>query len=115
MQNILIEGRGSNYELIAWCIMPNHAHVLIRQGEDASLGEIVRFWKGRSSRLINLAVERRGAVWARDYFDRAIRDQEHFRQAVAYIHRNPVKAGLVEDSSDWLFSSKGVNWPSPFA
>ena len=65
--------------------------------------------------MINLAVGRCGAVWAKDYFDRAIRNQNHFHRAVAYIHLNPVKAGLVDHAADWPFSSKGAGWPSPFA
>jgi REP element-mobilizing transposase RayT len=110
VQDILIEGHGIQYHLIAWCIMPNHVHVLIRQEPDSSLGKIVRSWKGRSARLINLALGRHGSFWARDYFDRAIRDEDHYWRAIAYIRRNPVKAGLVNDPADWPFSSKGQNW-----
>lgn len=110
VQDRLIEGHGAAYHLIAWCVMPNHVHVLIRQGDNASLGKIVRSWKGRSARLINLALQRKGSLWEIDYFDRAIRDQDHYWRAIAYIHRNPVKAGLVKDSADWPFSSKGQNW-----
>ena len=44
-------------------------------------------------------------VWHREYWDRYMRDEEHFRQAVAYIHNNPVKAGLVARAEDWPWSS----------
>ena len=111
VQDILIEGHGKQYRLIAWCIMPNHVHVLIRQEPDASLGKIVRSWKGGSARLINQILDREGSFWARDYFDRAIRDREHFQRAISYIHKNPVKAGLITDPADWPFSSIGHNWP----
>lgn len=110
VQDKLIEGHGKGYELIAWCVMPNHVHVLIRQEDHALLGKIVRSWKGGSARLINLAIHVQGGFWARDYFDRAIRDQDHYRRSVAYIERNPVKAGLVKESGEWAFSSKGCGW-----
>jgi REP element-mobilizing transposase RayT len=113
VQEILLKGHGANYRLIAWCIMPNHVHVLIRQGVGHSLGEIVRAWKGGSARQINQVCQRSGPLWARDYFDRAIYDDDHFWNAVRYIHQNPVKAGLVSNPADWLFGSLGYGWPVP--
>jgi REP element-mobilizing transposase RayT len=40
-----------------------------------------------------------------DYFDRYIRNAKHFTNAITYIESNPVKAGLCEKASDWIFSS----------
>ena len=113
VQDALIKGHDADYQLIAWCIMPNHVHVLIRQNPDSSLGKIVRSWKGSTARLINLHLNREGTFWTKDYFDRAIRDQEHFWTAITYIHQNPVRAKLVKTTSDWPFSSHGQNWPPP--
>ena len=79
--------------------MPNHVHVLIQQAEGAKLGKIVRGWKGGSARLVNQALKREGPFWARDYFDRVIRDDDHFWSSLNYIHRNPVRAGLVKKST----------------
>ena len=42
-----------------------------------------------------------------EYFDRFIRDNDHFQKVVNYIHNNPVKAGLVADPADWRWSSAG--------
>ncbi len=113
VQNSLIEGHDATYRLLAWCIMPNHAHILIKQGNQTTLGKITRQWKGSSARSINLALKRKGPFWASDYFDRAIRDEEHFWNSVTYIHRNPVRAGLVADPKDWPFSSLSHGWPLP--
>jgi putative transposase len=46
-----------------------------------------------------------GPTWHREYWDRYIRDECHFLQAIDYIHQNPVKAGLVEHAADWPWSS----------
>ena len=47
------------------------------------------------------------SIWQREYWDRFIRDENHFEKAVEYIHKNPVKAGLTKSSEDWLWSSAG--------
>lgn len=48
-----------------------------------------------------------GPVWQREYYDRFIRDENHYEKVVEYIRENPVKAGLVEHAEDWKFSSAG--------
>jgi len=48
---------------------------------------------------------RPGGTWMEDYFDRCIRDHKDFTNAIASIEDNPVKAGLCEKPSDWVFSS----------
>jgi putative transposase len=98
---------GERYRLIAWVVMPNHVHVLIEQIEGFRLGEIVRLWKSFTAKKINERTASKGSLWARDYFDRFIRNEEHFENAIAYIELNPVKAGLVERAQDWVFSSHG--------
>jgi REP element-mobilizing transposase RayT len=44
-------------------------------------------------------------IWHREYWDRFIRNDSHFRQAVEYIHYNPVKAGLAARADEWPWSS----------
>jgi REP element-mobilizing transposase RayT len=56
-------------------------------------------------REANQILGRTGQFGFREYFDRYIRDERHFANAVQYIHENPVKAGLVENPEDWPFSS----------
>ncbi len=114
------------YDLVAYVVMPNHVHVLIRPYEGNSLGEIIRSWKTHTGRWINegiregrIKVRRKhseldnqknsqlgeGAFWMREYWDRYIRDENHYNNTVRYIHNNPVKAGLVKEPEHWPFSS----------
>lgn len=113
IQDKLLQGHSEGYMLIACCIMPNHVHVLIRQNDGNSHSAIVQNWKGRTARLVNQANNSSGVLWAKDYFDRAIRDGDHFLNTLSYINRNPVKANLVQEPNDWLYSSVGQNWPKP--
>lgn len=115
IQNKLIEGHSSRYSLIDWCIMPNHVHVLIRLMENQSLADIVRSWKGGSAIEINRILNRKGALWQREYYDRYVRDLDHLHDCIAYIRNNQVKAGLCDKPEDWPFSSAGVNWNGALA
>lgn len=109
---------GERYDLIAWVVMPNHVHVMIRTHEGNPLGKTVQSWKsytGRRMAELGLGAPRNEtSVWQRDYWDRIIRDEKHLLTAVEYIHGNPVKAGLVNNPEDWPWSSaSGWNSASP--
>lgn len=105
------EGNGCTHHLIAWVIMPNHVHLLIKQVDGFPLGKLVQRWKSGSSRLINRTLGRSGRLWMPDYWDRYVRDHEHFRRVAAYIHDNPVKAGLCSTPSAWPWSSASSGGP----
>ena len=96
---------GNKYKIIAWCIMPNHVHILIEVFNGISLSEIVHSWKSYSANQINKHLNRTGQVWMMEYFDRYIRDYDHFEKVINYIHNNPVKAGLVKSPSEYRWSS----------
>ena len=87
--------------------MPNHVHVLVATTAEHELGAIVRFWKSKSAARINALLGREGALWARDYFDRYIRDGKHFEANKHYIEMNPVVAGLCDKPEAWPYSSAG--------
>ena len=95
---------GSRYDSHAWCIMPNHVHVLFKVGS-ASMSEIVGGWKKHTARLANRLLGQSGAFWAEDYFDTYMRGVEHERKTVRYIESNPAKAKLVLDPKEWPWSS----------
>jgi REP element-mobilizing transposase RayT len=107
VEETLRSGDPHDYRLIAWVIMPNHVHVIIRRTSRSSLPEIVRGWKGSSARAINLLLNRTGALWFRDYYDRdiSVEDEDALTRAVGYVDMNPVKAGLCRFPEDWPFSS----------
>ncbi len=101
VQDSLQHFHGTKYDLIAWVIMPNHVHALIRQRQGGLIAAIVQSWKTYTAKRI-LGT---GNLWQRDYWDRFVRDDQHFWRSVHYIHENPVKARLVERAEDWRWSS----------
>jgi putative DNA methylase len=96
---------GERYQLIAWTIMPNHVHVLVIPLHGYSLSSILHSWKSFTAKEANRLLERTGAFWLEEYFDRAIRDEVHYARAVAYIENNPVKAGLCDSAAEWPWGS----------
>ena len=93
------------YLLHAWCVMPNHVHILLTVASGINLSAIVHSWKSFTAHQINKALRTTGNVWMPDYFDRQIRDESHFDSTLTYIHENPVRAGLVASPEEWRWSS----------
>jgi REP element-mobilizing transposase RayT len=104
-ENALLFFDGVRYRLLAWCVMPNHVHSLIQMVEGYSLGGILHSWKSYTAKKANRILGRSGQSWHEDYYDRYIRDDDHLRIAIDYIEQNPVKAGLVQDATQWKHSS----------
>lgn len=96
------------YELVAWVVMPNHVHVIIHTWHGFPLQDIIRDWKGYTAQVANRHLTRKGAFWQTGYFDRFIRNDRHFSNAIDYVHNNPVLAGLVATPGAWKFSSAPV-------
>ena len=86
-------------------VTPNHVHVIVTPRARYALGDILKSWKGFTARRLNDMRGTTGPVWQPDYFDRAIRDDEHLRRATEYTEMNPVVAGLCAHPEDWPFSS----------
>lgn len=105
VEDALLYFDDERYRMLAWIVMPNHVHTVFEPAEGNSLGEIVDSWKGHTASEGNAILKRKGSFWAKDYFDRYIRDVEHFRSAVRYVHGNPVKAGLVDEAESFRWSS----------
>ena len=96
---------GQRYELLEWCVMPNHVHVLIRLTPGSGFENVVRSWKNFTARRINGSLGRAGRFWAPDFFDRLMRDEDHVARARRYIRMNQVKAGLCESPEKWQWGS----------
>jgi len=111
VQDAFLHFDARRYRLHAWCIMPNHVHVLITPNDGVSLSAVIHSWKSLTANAINAALDRTGALWREEFFDRAIRSDEHYANTLAYIENNPVKAGLAAAAEDWPWSSASREAP----
>jgi len=106
IENALIYFDADRYRLHSWVIMPNHVHVLITPLHSRTLSAITHSWKSFTANRANALLGRSGVFWAKEYFDRAIRDEAHYANALGYLAMNPVKVGLCKEPQDWRFSSE---------
>ena len=96
IRDALLHFDGQRYRLFAWCVMPNHVHVVFRPLRGYRLAEILHSWKPYTARTVNLHLGLRGAFWQREYYDHLIRNEEEFRSILRYVMENPVKANLMD-------------------
>ena len=97
MQDTLKHFDGERYQLLCWCIMPNHVHVLIEVNEGWSLSRIMHGWRSYTANEANRILGRTGKFWMEEYYDRYIRNDNHLQKTINYILNNPANAGL----DDW--------------
>ena len=92
-------------EVHAWCVLPNHYHLLVKVRELKETLSALGRLHGRTSHAWNGEDDLRGRkVWCAPA-DRLIRSDEHFWATMNYIHHNPVKHGYVVHWQDWPFGS----------
>lgn len=89
----------------AWCVLPNHYHVLVKTSELKSLVAALARLHGGTSFLWNKEENMRGRQVWHGVSDRAMRSDSHFWATMNYIHHNPVKHGYVTSWDEWPFSS----------
>ncbi|MBI1901808.1 MAG: hypothetical protein HYS13_11945 [Planctomycetia bacterium] len=113
------------YYLLAYCVMPNHVHVLLQPIEPAGtsqreftdqpvgefgdsksrLAKIMHSLKSYTAHEANRILRRSGSFWQPESYDHRVRDEDELERIVHYIRANPVKAGLVRRPQDWYFCS----------
>ena len=92
------------YELYAWCVMPNHVHLLIREGKE-DLGHVFRRIGASFVYWYNLKYERIGHLFQDRYRSEPVEDETYLLTVLRYIHLNPVRAGLCKEPEDYPWSS----------
>lgn len=98
------EGELKLYELLAYVVMANHVHVLLRP--NVELARITKTIKGFTARRANEILGCTGErFWQVESYDHWVRDDEELGRIAAYIEKNPVSARLAEKIEDWPWSS----------
>lgn len=91
------------WKVLAWCLMANHYHLVIRTGTVPLWRSMARL-QGSVSRGFNKRRRYLGRLWQSRYRARLVDSQDYFLQVVAYVHLNPVAARIVDDPLDYLQS-----------
>ena len=102
---ILAACKASGANISAWCILPNHYHLLARTDNIKGLRTEIGKTHGRTARVWNLQDESPGRkVWF-NYLDRDMKSQRHYWASLNYVHHNAVHHGYVTSWQDWPYSS----------
>ncbi len=91
--------------LLAYCLMPNHFHFLVRQLEALAISHFMEQLCGEYAKAINQARQRTGHLFQRRYGMKWVCHAGDIVPLANYIHQNPVKAGLVASPEEWEYSS----------
>jgi putative transposase len=83
--------------------MPEHVHLLVNEPERDTLARAMQSLKQGVAR--RLALRAKNSFWQSRYYDFNVWSERKFVEKLRYIHRNPVKRGLVSRPEDWLWSS----------
>ncbi|WP_246135664.1 transposase [Mesorhizobium intechi] len=104
-KTLLVEHcRAANVGIWAWCLMPNHAHLILTpadpDGLRRALPKVHRAYAG----TIHARQKKTGHFW-QGRFGAVAMDEDHLLSAVRYVGLNPVRAGLAKQAADWPWSS----------
>ena len=97
------------FDSVPDAVLQRWIHLLMTRFDAVELADIMQSYKSLTAHKANKTLRRKGQFWMEDYFDRYIRNAEHFAKTVRYIENNPVKARLCKTcSSAWFRDRKGI-------
>jgi len=96
--------RQHKLEIWAYCLMPNHVHIVGVPGADDAMASVFRTVHMQYSQYYNRKTSAVGHLWQGRYYSCAL-DEPHVHAAVRYVEMNPVRAGIVASAEDYPWSS----------
>ncbi len=91
--------------IIAYCIMPTHLHLILRQECPEGISKYMNLILKSYSKYFNLKHKRKGPLWEGRFKNVRVKNDEQFIHLTRYIHLNPVTSFLVNNPKDWKYSS----------
>jgi putative transposase len=96
----------------AYCLMTNRVHLVATPADDESLARALKRANQLYAQYVNRLHGRSGHLWQDRFFSCAL-DEPHYWTALAYVERNPVRAGLVRQAWQWAWSSAAAHCGEP--
>ena len=93
------------FEIYAYCFMTNHVHIVIKENGYKEVSLIMKRILTKYARWYNIKYKRTGALIANRYKSVPVEIDEYFLHLIRYVHQNPIKAGMVDSLSDYVYSS----------
>ena len=109
VEQILRAAQRFEFDVLAYCLMPDHAHLLVHgRSERSNLHRFVKRAKQSTGQIYAHAVKE--PLWQDSYYDHVVRPEDNLAGIVSYIIENPVRAGLVISPFDYPFVGSSI-WP----
>lgn len=106
MKQILIKVKDEmNFEMYAYCFMTNHVHLFIKENNRGDISKIMTKILSHYALWFNKKYDRSGVLFADRYKSEPVEDERYYIGLIRYIHQNPVKARIVDNPEDYLYSS----------
>lgn len=102
---LLKEARDFNIEIMSYCIMDNHTHIVLKIEKYEDMSNFMGHINLKFARYYNYEQDRVGTVFRGRYKSQPIYSEKSLCRCIEYIHNNPVKAGIVRKKEDYFFSS----------
>ena len=90
-------------EILAFCLMPNHYHFLIKQKEKGEMGKFFQNLNSKYARRFNEKYREKGQMWEGTYCANIIKTRNEIENIIHYIHQNPID--IVGNTKDYPYSS----------
>lgn len=103
--NTVSKGQENIVQIIAFCIMPTHIHLILKQLKDSGIATFMGNVLNSYSRYFNLNHNRKGPLWESKFKNVLINNDDQLLHLTRYIHLNPVTAFLCENPKEWSYSS----------
>ena len=100
--------------ILAFALMPNHVHLVVRPEASGSLARTIREAHSRHAVWINRRHGWSGHLWANRFYSTVL-DEDHLRNAIRYVEMNPVRAGIVARAENYAWSSAAQHCGLPSA
>jgi len=97
------------FQLYAFCLMTNHVHLLLRVGVKGNLSKIMQSLAVAYCRWYHYKYRCSGHIWQGRFSSSIVSDDEYLLTAMQYVEENPVRAGIVKEIGDYLYSSYKLN------
>jgi putative transposase len=101
-------GRRSGVRYLAWCLMPNHVHLVAIPERANSLARALGLAHAEYARWINVRHRQVGHMW-QNRFHSCPMEERHLWEAIRYVETNPVRAGLAPCATEWCWSSASAH------